>query len=137
MRGYPAARRTTGARLPRLQGCRVFLVEDELLIALDLQLSIEDEGATVVLSDGVATGLASLDRHRARGAMPHVALLDVRLGDGDVFPVADALAAAGVPIVFHSGHAQTADLAAAYPGAAVLSKPAPVERLVDSLAERV
>ena len=120
----------------KLDGQTVLLVEDELLIALDLQLTMEDEGAEVVLADGVETGLATLGRREADGALPHVALLDVRLGDGEVFPVADRLAAVGVPIVFHSGHAQGADLAAGYPGAAVLAKPAPSKRLIAALAER-
>ena len=122
--------------MPRLQGCRVLLVEDELLIALDLQLSLEDAGADVVMADGVATGFAALARCRAAAALPHVALLDVRLGDGEVFPVADELSAAGVPIVFHSGHAQGGDLARGYPDAAVLSKPAPIDALLAALAAR-
>ena len=132
-------RRTVRAegRLPRLEGRRVLLVEDELLIALDLQLSIEDEGADVALADGVRTGLAAIAEHQASDRLPDVALLDVRLGDGEVFPIADLLAKMGVPIVFHSGHAQSEDLAAAYPGAAVLSKPAPIDRLVTALAERL
>lgn len=123
--------------MPRLKGRRVLLVEDELLIALDLQLSIEDEGADVALADGVRTGLAAIAEGEARDLMPDIALLDVRLGDGEVFPVADLLAERGVPIVFHSGHAQSEDLAEAYPGAAVLSKPAPIDRLVAALAERL
>ena len=123
--------------MPRLDGRHVLLVEDELLIALDLQLSIEDEGASVDLADGVASGLAALARHQESQRLPDVALLDVRLGDGEVFPVADALAAAGVPIVFHSGHAQVADLSDAYPGAAVLCKPAPIDRVVSALAARL
>ena len=122
--------------MPRLQGCRVLLVEDELLIALDLQLSLEDEGADVVLADGVATGFAALARCRAAAKLPNVALLDVRLGDGEVFPVADELVSAGVPIVFHSGHAQGADLARGYPDAAVLSKPAPIDALLSALVAR-
>ena len=107
-----------------------------MLIALDLQLSIEDEGGVVALASSVASGLEEVERRRAAGALPDVALLDVRLSDGEVFPVADTLAADGVPIVFHSGHAQSAELAEAYPGAAVLSKPATVDRLIAALAAR-
>ena len=123
--------------MSRLSGYEVLLVEDELLIALDLQLTMEDEGAMVELADGVATGLSALARRLAKGAPPHVALLDVRLGDGEVFPVADRLAAEGVPIVFHSGHAQSAELAASYPQAVMLSKPAPTDRLIAALVRVV
>ena len=123
--------------MARLTGRRVLLIEDELLIALDLQLTMEDEGASVELADGVASGLSALARQLAKGALPHVALLDVRLGDGEVFPVADRLIAEGVPIVFHSGHAKGTDLAEGYPGAVILSKPAPTDALVSALAGAV
>ena len=52
------------------------------------------------------------------------------------FPIADILTLKGVPFVFHSGHARGEDLAERYPGAGVLSKPAPSARLVGALARR-
>lgn len=122
--------------MPRLKDRRVLLVEDELLIALDLQLTIEDEGGEVTLAEGVDTGLAAIAQHVETNKLPHVALLDVRLADGDVFPLADELSAVGVPIVFHSGHAQGSDLARGYPNSVILSKPAATEALVMALARR-
>lgn len=100
----------------------VMLVEDELFVALDVQMTIEAEGLSV---DGPYTSLAEADAAVARlvpGALA-CAVLDVRLEDGDVFPAADRLAAAGVPIIFHSGHADARELEARYPGASVCAKP--------------
>lgn len=123
--------------MSRLNGCCILLVEDELLIALDLQMAMEDAGAVVVLADGVQTGLAALTEIEASGGRPDLALLDVRLGDGEVFPVAERCASSGVPIVFHSGHAQLSDLAEIYPSATVLSKPASQDALMNAIADGV
>lgn len=97
----------------------VMLVEDELFVAIDLQMMLEEAGWTV---DGpYATVDEALSAMEA--ALPDCALLDVRLKDGDVFPLADRLAQAHVPIVFHSGHAEPQALQERYPAAAVVSKP--------------
>ena len=80
----------------------VLLVEDELFIALDVQATIEAAGFAV---EGPCMTL--VERH---GAAFAAAVLDVRLADGTVFPAADKLHAAGVPLIFHSGHADDADL---------------------------
>lgn len=113
----------------------VLLVEDELFIAMDLQATIEDAGFRV---EGPCTTLTeaqdAIDRcgPEALGA----ALLDVRLGDGPVFPAADRLHAAGVPIIFHSGHADDAALRERYPGASICPKPSPPRELSETLRER-
>ncbi|KTT76366.1 response regulator [Sphingomonas endophytica] len=109
----------------------VLLVEDELLIALDLQGTIEDAGFRV---EGPCTTLSeaqeAIDRHGARFA---AALLDVRLADDTVFPAADRLHAAGVPLLFHSGHADDADLRRRYPLAMVCPKPSAPDTLSAAL----
>ena len=116
--------------MPRLSDVNILIVEDELLIALDLQVTLEDEGAQTVVAGTVAE---ALDQIGDDGGAFDAAVLDVRLGREEVFPVADVLAKLGVPIVFHSGHARASDLAETYPRASVLSKPAPPERLVAAL----
>ena len=118
--------------LLRLSGSNVLIVEDELLIALDIQVALEDAGAKTMVVGSVREGLALLDGIETPF---DAAVLDVRLGAEEVFPVADVLASMGVPIVFHSGHARAIDLAQHYPRASVLPKPAPPERLIAALAE--
>lgn len=97
----------------------VMLVEDELFVAMDLQMMLEEAGWTV---DGPYASVEEALQAMQAG-LPDCALLDVRLKDGDVFPLADRLAEADVPIVFHSGHAEPQALQERYPASAVVSKP--------------
>lgn len=109
----------------------VLLVEDELFIALDLQETIEDAGFHVVGPCAtVVEAQAAIESHAARFA---VAVLDVRLADGTVFPAADRLHAAGVPLLFHSGHADDVALRQRYPSATVCPKPSAPDALANAL----
>jgi CheY-like chemotaxis protein len=83
-----------------LRGLRVLLVEDEGLIALDLEATLRGFGCEVAFAaPSVADALAAL-----RAGRPDAALLDLRLRDGRATPVAEALAAAGVPFAVVSGY---------------------------------
>ena len=86
-----------------LQGRRVLVIEDESLVAMLLETILEDMGCAVVgpesnIDDGLisATTEASLD----------AALLDVNVAGREVFPVAEALRARGVPFVFSTGYGE-------------------------------
>lgn len=83
-----------------LSGTVVLLVEDEYLVALDLQIEIERSGATVV---GPVGRLADALDLAGRATPLDVAVLDVNLHGETVFPVADVLAERGVPFVFATG----------------------------------
>lgn len=96
----------------------VLVAEDEFLIALNLEMLLEDAGACVRLAATVGEAVAAA----SNGI--DVALLDVSLADGEVFPAADILAERGLPFVFHSGHAATEVLLERYPRARALPKPA-------------
>jgi DNA-binding response OmpR family regulator len=82
------------------QGKAILIVEDEPLIVMMLEDFFDALGHRVVDScDTAAAGLAAV----ARGGID-AAILDLNLrGDGTSAPVADALAAAGVPFLFASG----------------------------------
>jgi CheY-like chemotaxis protein len=78
----------------------VLVVEDEALIALDLQAMLEDAGYRVLgPASSSAAALELLD-----GTKPDVALLDVSLGRSDVFDVANELAARKSRLIFLTGH---------------------------------
>jgi CheY-like chemotaxis protein len=83
-----------------LDGQRLLVVEDEFLVALDMAQMIEERGGTVVGPAG------NLDRAMAlaRSQMIDGAILDVNLDKRDSFPVADALLARGIPVVFATGY---------------------------------
>jgi CheY-like chemotaxis protein len=79
-----------------LDGRRILVVEDEAMIALDLDAALRDCGATVVGPAGTPhEALAIIEDGKI-----DCALLDIKLGDEDVSAVAVALESLGVPIIF-------------------------------------
>jgi CheY-like chemotaxis protein len=78
------------------EDCSVLIVEDDLLVALDLESVLGDAGCSVI-------GLVpSVDRALSKISNNHidVALLDVKLGEELVMAVADRLSADGIPFIF-------------------------------------
>ena len=74
-------------------GAKVLVAEDEAIIAMEIKLSLQEQGYTVLEPTAtIADTLASLSRDR-----PDVALLDMQLLDGFAMPIAATLAAMGVP----------------------------------------
>ena len=114
----------------QLSNTCVLVVEDEFLIALELAAIVEDAGGAAV----VAASLGEAEACLGEGGPFHAAILDVRLGKEEVFPVADDLTARGTPFVFHSGHARREVLCERYEGVTVLPKPTTASRLLSALA---
>ena len=114
----------------RLNGWRVLLVEDEALIAMLLEEALLDAGAVVIgpitSVGGALRVLDSIDRGRPLDA----AVLDFNLAGECVMPVADRLAALGVPIVFASGYGEGAQLGA-HRASPMQAKPFEPEALID------
>ena len=101
-----------------LNGLKVLVVEDEMLVSMLVEDMLSDLGCTVV---GPAAELEEA-MTLAQSADIDLALLDVNLGGRPIFPVADALKARGVPFAFASGYGE-AGLSEDHRGAAVLQKP--------------
>jgi CheY-like chemotaxis protein len=88
----------TGPSAGKTRG-RVLIVEDELLIGDLLDGMVADLGYEVVaVVPRVEDALAVVER----GDLDF-AIVDIRLHDDSAMPVADALAAKGVPFVFATG----------------------------------
>lgn len=121
------------ASAPHQDRPTVLVVEDEFIIALDLSETVQDLGYEIEgpFADNAMAFRAIEDE------MPDCAILDVFTSDGEVYPLADKLVAAGVPIVFHSGHVTLAEVHARYPDAVACSKPCPPDRLIGALQEAV
>jgi CheY-like chemotaxis protein len=79
---------------------RVLVVEDEFLVAADIALMLEELGCHPIgpIGDLEAAVRAATDEPL------DAALLDVDLHGRSAIPVADALAARGVPFVFCTGY---------------------------------
>jgi CheY-like chemotaxis protein len=109
-----------------LDGLTVLVIEDEYLIASDVQRMVEDAGAAqVLLAGSTATALACL-------ADPHqidVCILDLKLGDEDGRPLAQELLTRGIPFVVATGMGIEADL----PGVPIVHKPYTDTQVVDAL----
>jgi len=84
----------------RFAGCRVLVVEDEMLIAMLIEELLQTLGCHVV--GPVATLEKALEL--ARSETFDAALLDVTIRGGKVYPVAEALLARGIPFAFASGY---------------------------------
>lgn len=112
-------------------GLRLLVVEDEALVAMLIEDLLRDLGCTVIGPVGsVVRALDLLRREALDGA-----LLDVNLGDGEwSYPVADALAARGVPFVFLTGYGQ-GDVNPRHAATGVLQKPLAPATLARVLGE--
>jgi DNA-binding response OmpR family regulator len=78
----------------------LLIVEDELLIALELQSIVEQLGSTVVGPAGSVEGALQL----LSQTTPDAALLDANLRDGYVTPVAQACRDRSVPFALVTGY---------------------------------
>jgi CheY-like chemotaxis protein len=112
---------------------KVLVVEDEFIIALDLSETVKDLGYAL---DGPYPDREGA-LHAIEGELPDCAILDVFTADGEVYPLADRLTEAGVPIIFHSGHVSPREVRERYPQAWACAKPCSPNKLIDVLQEAV
>jgi CheY-like chemotaxis protein len=108
--------------------CSILIVEDDILIALDLEKVLDDAGCVVV---GV---VPSVDRALMKISNNHLdaAVLDVKLDGELVLAVADRLSADGVPFVFVTG--EPSSLPERYWTRPVISKPYQPAAVLEALA---
>ena len=103
---------------PDLNGLRVLVVEDEMMVSMLIEDMLTDLGCIVV---GPA---ARLDEAIALTESEQIdcAVLDVNLGGQPIFPLADILRAKGAPFAFATGYGD-AGLREVDRGSPVLQKP--------------
>ncbi len=85
-----------------LQGATILVVEDQAIIALDLENLFYDNSVGQVLW---ARGLEQARKVLATNSKIDLALLDLHLGTGSGFDLVDELKARGIAIVLASGFA--------------------------------
>jgi DNA-binding NtrC family response regulator len=102
-----------------LEGTRVLIVEDECVIALELECTLKECGAEFVCScNSVESALAEIDCSRDFDA----AILDIDLRGQYAGPVADRLLRMGIPFIIASGH-EARQYAIRFKGVPWLEKP--------------
>ncbi|OCR22559.1 chemotaxis protein CheY [Pseudomonas syringae] len=79
---------------------RVFIVEDETMLAMLIEAMLEDLGFTTAFH---ASTLADGVKYALTGQFD-LAILDVNIIGGTSFPIAAAIAGRGIPFVFCSGY---------------------------------
>lgn len=85
-----------------LAGRRILIVEDEFLLAMELESLLLQRGCMVLgPASSVGQALAVLDQEQ-----PDIALLDVNLRGERATPVAAALQGRGVPFVLITGYSE-------------------------------
>lgn len=116
-----------------LSGKRVLVVEDEYFIASDLKRLLSDADAVVLgPMASLDAGMAVLDG----GAAIDLAVLDINLSGLDSYPIAERLAAQGVPFLFVTGYDSSA-MPSAYRAAPRLVKPFSPGAVVHTVARLV
>lgn len=111
-----------------LSGLRILVLEDEALIALDVEQLCRDNGAREV------TIASNIGEARELSLAFDAAIIDVMLDGEATFDFARDLQAAGIPFVFASGYDNLDDVFASFPGVTLVSKPYAGTDLVEALA---
>jgi hypothetical protein len=115
---------------PSLEGRRILVVEDEFLLALEVEAALTSFGCFV------AGPFAKLGKAMvaARAIRLDGAVLDINLNGEMVYPLAEFLDMAGVPFVFLTGYVPT-DLPERFRRFRRLQKPLHAEKLRDIIRD--
>lgn len=108
---------------------RVLVVEDEMMVLMSIENMLAELGCRSVTAAATVTDALAL----IGSQVFDLAMLDLNLGGTRSYPVADALAARGVPFLFSTGYADK-DTRTDYPDRPVLNKPYPFRKLSAALA---
>jgi PAS domain S-box-containing protein len=119
----------TGGR-ERFAGKRVLVVEDQHLIADQVEEVLRGAGCSVV---GPVPTLSRASRLVAEEELD-AAVLDMNLDGEMIWPVAEALQARGTPFLFLTGYAETIESPAGLGKAPRIAKPIEPEQLVSTLS---
>src|SRR6266511_2059408 len=83
-----------------LKGRSILIVEDEMLLAMDIEDLVRAAGCSVV----GPVGTVSEAVRKLRETTPDAAILDVNVSGEMVFPIADTLDETGIPFMIVTGY---------------------------------
>lgn len=110
----------------------VLHVEDEILIALDVEASLLNAGVKSVTHVGTC-----FDAQMAiETSRPDAVILDMRVLDGSTAGLAELLRSLAIPFVIYSGSVDSG-LSRSFEGAKFLEKPSTEADLIDAVKELV
>lgn len=105
------------------KGRNILLVEDEQTLAMLLQELLHDSGYVVTHANSLDQALQSVSQERFDAAV-----LDINLGDEEVYPVAEKLRAMEVPFFFASARG-AAGLANGFRDHPIVPKPYRIDQI--------
>ncbi len=130
--------RQAGASLPPraaheaiLGATRLLLVEDQMLIAMDVEAMLAERGLEAVSTANSAEEALRL----LRAGRPDAAILDVNLGQSTSLPVAEELRRLGVPFVFATGYGDGNMIPPEFAGVPLVRKPYDIDALLAAVAQ--
>lgn len=100
-RRAPGELKMTDSVHARLDGRSILIVEDDFFLADELARTVLDAGGHCA---GVVPDVDAALRLLDTGVTVDGALLDIKLGEGLSFPIAEALRKRGVPVIFITGY---------------------------------
>jgi light-regulated signal transduction histidine kinase (bacteriophytochrome)/CheY-like chemotaxis protein len=111
----------------------ILLVEDQMLIAMDVEMMLSDAGFETVMTAGSApSALAQL-----KNTKPAFAVLDINLGNHTSVAVAEELRRLGIPFVFATGYAEGSVAPESFNDVPVVNKPYESDRLLAAITNRL
>ena len=120
------------------KGATVLIVEDEAIIALDLTMTVECAGGSVVgPAATTAEALVLIAEGMALRQPITAAILDGNLADGNVAPVVWCLHQCGVPMVVYSAVGLPGEVASLAGEISVILKPHPIFDVVATLTSKL
>ncbi|MFC0480868.1 HWE histidine kinase domain-containing protein [Gellertiella hungarica] len=108
----------TSAQNADLSGSHILVVEDQALIAMEIEDTLRAMGATVTLAAHVRDALGVLDQ-----ATPNLALLDFNLGQGTSEEIAVRLSDLGIPFLFATGYGDRLVIPERFQDTPIIGKP--------------
>lgn len=116
-----------------MRGQSILIVEDNALIAMNLEDVLRSAGGTI----GWSVATVGEAKQVAHSAPITSAVLDIMLDDEEVWPVARILADRGIPFVFSSGHFEQDTLPPEWRDRRIVPKPAQAKDIVAALKHAI
>ncbi len=110
---------------------KILVAEDERVFAFDLCETVEEAGFRVTgpFSDSNSAITA------CKKGKPDLAILDVDLDGGNVYPLAQQLMDDDIPVIFHSGNRAKEELKRRFPNARTMRKPCPPSVMLSKVSK--
>ncbi|MEQ1671767.1 MAG: HWE histidine kinase domain-containing protein, partial [Hyphomicrobium sp.] len=114
-----------------LEGFELLVLEDQMLLALELEAMLRQNGAgSVELAGTVESALAIIERKH-----PDAAVLDIDLGDETAFPFAEELERRSIPFVFAASDFDQQFIPPHFKDIAIVAKPYSAGAVTDAIRD--